>query len=160
MRREARDGVVERQDFDSEAFECSFWRVTDPGSGSLIEDVDAARSARADIIDAKVPAGDVENMQRLLSLGFRRVCMQVGLRASGVSSSGSTDDFAVDPELALLVAAVYRYAANFPRDCFALDPLIPSRGHDRLFLAWLPDWLGGRWEVAGGLARGGNDRRG
>lgn len=140
--------MVERQDFDSEAFECSFWRVTDPGSGSLVEDVHGARSAGADIIDAKVPAGDVENMQRLLSLGFRRVCMQVGLRAPAASSPSSAVGVAVDPELALPVADIDRHAANFTRDRFALDPLLPSRGHNRLFRAWITNSLGGRREVA------------
>ena len=127
-----------RQAFDEAAFGRPFYRVTSMDSDGLERDIAALREqAIPFIVDAKAPSDDLVSSRRLLSLGFRKVCMQIRL-VNDLSRPADLDEHAVVAETLdwpePLIAA---HARNFVCDRFALDIALPPQGHDRLYAAWI-----------------------
>src|SRR5687768_4888432 len=72
--------ALERQAFDEVAFGQQFYRVTSMEADGLERGIAALRKeAQPFIVDAKMPSDDLASSRRLLSLGFRKVCMQIRL---------------------------------------------------------------------------------
>jgi GNAT superfamily N-acetyltransferase len=135
--------------FDADAFGVPFYRVHAFDGAAIRKELQAIREQdRSFIVDAKVPAEDVENSRLLWSLGFRKVCMQITLRhdlsAADASPSGTT----LAARLELAEALLHEHAANFTLDRFSLDPLIARDGTRRLYANWIRNSLtGGRKDI-------------
>jgi GNAT superfamily N-acetyltransferase len=135
--------------FDAEAFAVPFYRVHEIDPASIEQELEAVRkSGKAVVVDAKVPADDLEGARLLWSLGFRKVCMQIMLRYDlrdvPVQPSGTT----VTAKLDLPESDIRQHAENFTYDRFSLDPLLPREGIRRLYSNWVRNSLtGGRKQI-------------
>ncbi|MEO8024996.1 MAG: GNAT family N-acetyltransferase [Bryobacteraceae bacterium] len=135
--------------FDSEAFGFPFYRVSRVLAAPLVAELAALKQRGPFAADAKCRAEDIENSRILMDCGFRKVCMQVTLmRHLEPAASASSECVAFADRLEIGEAELHRHARNFTADRFALDPLLPSEGHDRLYAAWLRNSLGGAAQVA------------
>lgn len=140
---------LERQAFDEAAFGLPFYRVISMESDGLERGIALLRKLKTSfIVDAKVPSDDLASARRLLSLGFRKVCMQIRLD----NDLSSVAHF--DPKAQLLQTAdwpeslILAHARNFVFDRFALDIALPLQGHDRLYSNWIRTSLtGGRKRI-------------
>ena len=129
--------------FDSDAFQRPFYRVQRL-EGSLAEEVQQLRQRHPSlIVDAKIPASDVDSSRLLWSLGFRKVCMQIVLSRTRFASPASAAGAEVSSRLDLDDGDVQRHAANFVFDRFSLDPLLPRADTQRLYARWIRNSLTG-----------------
>jgi GNAT superfamily N-acetyltransferase len=135
--------ALERQAFDEAAFGRPFYRVTSMNDSDGLERGIAAlrKEALPFIVDAKTPSDDLVASRRLLSLGFRKVCMQIRL-VNDLSGPADFDRQAAEANTLdwpdELIAA---HARNFVYNRFALDIALPTEGHDRLYSNWIRNSL-------------------
>jgi GNAT superfamily N-acetyltransferase len=129
---------LERQAFDEAAFDRPFYRVTSMDSDGLERGIATLRKqAMPFIVDAKTPSDDLVSSRRLLSLGFRKVCMQIRL-VNDLSGPADFDQQAgVADTLDWPDELIAAHARNFVFDRFALDIALPAEGHDRLYSKWI-----------------------
>lgn len=131
--------------FDADAFGLPFYRVHTIDAASIRDDLQAIRDRhRSFIVDAKVPAEDLEGSRLLMSVGFRKVCMQITLRHDLSGLDARTSDAIVAPTLDLPDDVLQKHAANFTSDRFSLDPLIARDGTRRLYAQWIRNSVTGR----------------
>jgi hypothetical protein len=131
------------QEFDSDAFAVPFFRVIDPHSSDLVHEIEAVTRGERGIIDAKLPAEDIEAANRLLRAGFRKICCQVELHHDVVGGTYAPVQSGIFEGFSLPEEMVSRHAANFTFDRFSLDNELPP-GHQLLFERWIRNSLGGR----------------
>jgi GNAT superfamily N-acetyltransferase len=134
--------ALERQAFDEAAFGRPFYRVTSMDSDGLERGIAALRNGTLPfIVDVKTTSDDLVASRRLLSLGFRKVCMQIRL-VNDLSGPADFDRQAAEANTLdwpdELIAA---HARNFVYNRFALDIALPAEGHDRLYSNWIRNSL-------------------
>lgn len=135
--------VVVASAFDAAAFGVPYYRVTNATSPNLPEAIANVKIPPV-IIDAKVPSDDVVGTQRLVALGFRRVCMQVTLaRKVDQAAAESVPGVEIVPSCAMESAILDAHVRNFKYDRFSLDERLPAEGRVRLYGAWLANSLAG-----------------
>jgi hypothetical protein len=130
--------------FDQTAFGVPYFRVTDPISVLLSEEIAAIRIPPV-IIDAKAPSSDLAAAFRLMRLDFLKVCMQVTL-ACPVADQATCAAAGVEilPACSMDRGTLDAHGRNFRFDRFALDPRIPHQGRVRLYSSWLANSLSGQ----------------
>lgn len=135
--------ALQRQAFDEAAFGQLFYRVTSMDSDDLERGIAALRKeALPFIVDAKTPSDDLASSRRLLSLGFRKVCMQIRLVNDLSGPADFDQQAAVADTLDWPDAVIAAHARNFVFDRFALDiAALPAEGHDRLYSNWIRNSL-------------------
>ena len=134
--------------FDADAFGVPFYRVHQIDPATVRQELQTIRASHdAFVVDAKVPADDLENSRLLWSLGFRKVCMQIVLRHDLARVEDQSPGMAVVSRLDLPESAIQQHAGNFTFDRFSLDPLIPRDGTRRLYANWIRNSLSGRKQV-------------
>jgi len=138
---------IERQAFDSDAFGIPFHRVVRFDPDGVVGETKRLEAAGPHVIDAKLPAEDLENAFLLQRAGFRRICTQFELvhdleeplsRAIGIEFS---DRLELPDEL------LWEHARNFVYDRFSMDPLLPPEGGRTLYRRWIGNSLTGRRRV-------------
>jgi hypothetical protein len=133
---------INRSAFDADAFGVPFYRVLDIDPSSIPDELQSIRDRHSVvIIDAKVPADDIENSRLLASLGFRKICMQIVLRHNLADMNEGPFGAAVVASLDLPESAIEQHAGNFKYDRFSLDPLLPQAGTRRLYSNWIRNSL-------------------
>ena len=134
--------ALERQAFDEAAFGRPFYRITSIKSDSLEHELAALRQqGQPFIVDAKTPSDDLDSSRRLLSLGFRKVCMQIKLVNDLTGPADLDRQAAVADRLDWPEQLIAAHARNFAFDRFALDIDLPAEGHDRLYSGWIRNSL-------------------
>jgi ribosomal protein S18 acetylase RimI-like enzyme len=134
--------ALERQAFDEAAFGQPFYRVTSMDADGLERGIAALRKeAQPFIVDAKTPSDDLASSRRLLSLGFRKVCMQIRLVNDLSGPAGFDQQATVVDTLNWPEDLIAAHARNFVFDRFALDVALPIEGHDRLYSSWIRNSL-------------------
>jgi len=131
------------QQFDTDAFEISFHRVTDARAPDLEREVAALVAKPPVILDAKLPAEDIAGSTRLLKLGFRKICTQIGLSHDLRGTIGAPTRSTIEARIELPEDSIRAHAHQFTFDRFSLDPEIPVAGHDRLYSRWMKNSLTG-----------------
>ena len=138
------------QAFDSDVFGVPFYRLSDPASVRVAEDI-AALSDQGDFIaDAKLPMGEAQAIAALERLGFRRICSQVEL-SHDLAESGamkSVPAARLADRLALEAESLSAHAAGFRFARFLQDPLLPQAASRRLMERWIANSLSGRCKLA------------
>lgn len=134
--------ALQYQEFDTKAFGIPFYRIVDPRLATFEDELAALASEPPLIVDAKLPAHDIETGARLLRLGFRKICVQaefehsLGAAVGFVCVRAEIRDRIVFPE-----AVIDAHARQFVFDRFALDAELPAGGHDRLYKKWIRNSL-------------------
>jgi hypothetical protein len=146
---------IARQEFDSRLFDRPFYRVRDTDLTALEVELEQLGTIDRLVIDAKLRADKVELGAFLQRRGFRKICTQIELQhdlskalLKPVSSGTILERLDVTAE------TLAAHASNFKFDRFALDVLLPSDAHDRLYREWINNSLtNGKHKV---VARGHN----
>ena len=134
---------LELLDFDSAAFGRPFYRMRRFDADRLPVEL-ALRAMRTDVlVDAKLPAEDVDQSLFLQRLGFRKVSTQIALSRRVDGAELGEDEARISARLALEPDEIARHAANFVYDRFALDIAIDRAGHDAFFARWIENSLSG-----------------
>jgi GNAT superfamily N-acetyltransferase len=139
---------IAQQDFDTEAFQVPFYRVVRVEPESLSSELDALVDRSPIIIDAKLPAEDVQSARLLLERGFRKVCTQLELRHDLAEAPVLRGDARVSDRIDVSEDRIAAHAENFTCDRFSLDPLLDPQGGKRLYRNWIRNSLSGRRRVA------------
>lgn len=139
-----------QSEFDTRAFGFPYFRIASINVPLLQQEISQLGQERF-AADMKLPAHDSNGNRELLSLGFRKVCMQVTLvndlkKREGIESANNGVEFA--GKLDLSDDIILRHARNFTKDRFSLDPMLPAEGHDRLYVQWFRNSLNGGKQVA------------
>ena len=133
---------LERQTFDEHAFGVPFYRVSSDNWDAISDEIAQLENKGGPfIVDAKRDAHNLEANYRLGAMGFRKVCMQIKmlnqLTAVGMMDPAVSFTASVDwPE-----SVIDAHVSNFNCDRFSLDPLLPRKGHDRLYRSWIKNTL-------------------
>ncbi len=135
--------------FDADAFGMPFYRVHEIDPETIGPELQAIRDTHpAVIVDAKVPADDLQNARLLWALGFRKVCMQFVLKHDLGRVGDQPAGVSVVSRLNLPESTLQQHGGNFTIDRFSLDPLIPRQGTRRLYTNWIRNSLtGGRKQI-------------
>ena len=147
---------LSRQDFDSAAFGRPFYRLVRFDAERLPGELAACAEDPDVMIDAKLPAEEIEQAALLQRLGFRKVSTQFSMSRRVDGAEHGEDGARIGNRLALAPDEIARHAANFVYDRFALDIAVERAAHDAFYTRWIANSLSGaRHRVAdlpGGFA--------
>jgi GNAT superfamily N-acetyltransferase len=144
----AQTACLEQVDFDSRAFGFPYYRLSKVDADLLPSEIAALQSIGRFAADGKFPSGDLATSRILMQCGFRKTCMQITLSHDLRGAFTPSVDVIIADRLELGEDEIYRHARNFTADRFALDPFLPSEGHDRVYAQWCRNSLGGAKNVA------------
>ena len=141
--------AVKFQQFDTDAFGVPFYRVTNWRSTDLKSDISMLVGAPPVIVDAKLPAEDIETSACLTKLGFSKVCTQIELFHALDGPQRAPERSKIRATVVFPEAVIRAHVAHFAFDRFALDINLPAGGHDTLYERWMRNSLeGGRCSIA------------
>lgn len=134
-------GCIEHQAFDTEVFGIPWYRVVQFDRSKLADEVRAVTGKAPVVIDAKLPAEDLDLSRALLDLGFQRVCTQVKFRRElrGLDGADGNQSLVYGPSYSNDI--LWAHARNFVCDRFSQDPRLPARGRDQLYYKWIKNSL-------------------
>ena len=142
------------QAFDSDAFGVPFYRLADRADPRLpprlADEIAALSAAGPVVVDAKLAEHERDATAALKALGFRPVCMQIGL-SHDLETDGTmrgSSDVRIVPRLDLDAATLRAHARGFRFARFLQDPCLPRAASQRLMARWIANSLGGRRSVA------------
>lgn len=130
-----------RQDFDSRAFGCDFYRVTAYDYAVLAEELPRLRAMARVMADARIAAEDLAADRFFQAQGFRKVTVQVRYASPVDPGLADGPDPLDTAENRLAPGDIARHVANFRYDRFGLDAFAPKAGRDRFQAAWIGNTL-------------------
>lgn len=130
-----------RQDFDSKAFGCDFYRVATSAGEALGRELDRLRTLSGVMADARIAASDREADLFFQRKGFRKITVQLRFAAPVEPAWADAPDPGDTVENRLPRQAVRRHVDNLVYDRFNLDAAVPKAGRDRFQAAWIGNTL-------------------